>query len=151
LVARAIAHDLGYTYIDEDNIGWIDVSQNAEGRLVNLMREQQGIVVQAPACAHLCHTFGSAEDIAVVFVMRPVKDIITSQERIDWQYEKVEIKKYPKENRLATAAETKYAYWENVQRSLIKNSFEVWYEDLSTHLLWVEDRDGFEARQWRVE
>jgi len=148
ITARCIAQDLGYKYVDEDDIGWRDASQNKENRLLAITQEGQGIVVQAPACAHICTVIGTQDDVAVVFVMRQVEDILASQERIGWPYEDVELNKYPEEYRLGTAAETKYAYWEGVQKPLIRHPFEVEYESLRGHPLWIEDRRGFGPRQW---
>ena len=151
LVARMVSFDDGHTYIDEDEIGWQGASQNKEGSLLNAMREQQNIVIQAPACAHICHTsFAHLNDVAVVFVVRDVQDLIASQERIGWEYEQQEMDKYPSREWCLTIAETKYRYWREFQKPIIAYPFEVKYEDLKEHPLWIESREGFAPRQWRV-
>src|SRR5690606_33422142 len=114
---------------------------------VSLTREH--VVIQAPACAHVCH--GVKDTTAVVFMMRNVYDIIASRDRIGWAFRDLELSKYPPEFRMATSAETKYLYWERVQKPLVAHQFEIEYESMASHPLWVakERRVGFTPRQWR--
>lgn len=146
LVAHAIAYDLGLSYCDEDDIGWEGCSQNKEDVLRRTLALGRGYVVQAPACADICHTL--PEDTIIVFVRRDVQDIEKSQERIGWAYEQIEMDKYPPEYHQGSIAETKYHYWESVQRGQIKYPYEIEYESLREHPLWIEDKQEFAARQW---
>jgi len=149
IVAHALAHDLNLTYFDEDDIGWEGATQNNHTALYQLLATNSGYVIQAPACAHICHTF--PQDTVVVFVRRDIEDIIASQERIGWQYEHIELEKYPVEYRAQTIAHTKYLFWESVQRTQIGYAYEIEYESLCGHPLWADSRKDFAPRQWIVE
>ena len=146
LIAHALAQDLGLLYYDEDDIGWEGCSQNNEEALRQVFAYADGCVVQAPACAHICHTL--PEDTIVVFVRRDVQDIEKSQKRIGWAYEQIETDKYPPEYHRGSIAETKYHYWESIQQGQIERSYEIEYESLKDHPLWIEDKQEFTARQW---
>lgn len=149
IMARALSHDLDLYYCDEDEhkLGWGGTADGDIDILYGLLSLNSGYVVQAPARAHICHLLPS--DTAIVFCRRRVEDIVASQERIGWEFEDFEISKYPEEWRRRTAAETKYAYWEGEQRYQVAHGYDVEYESLRGHHLWVEDRAGFTERQWR--
>lgn len=146
IVAHALAQDLGLLYCDEDDIGWEEGSKNKEDILRRTLAYGIDYVIQAPACAHICHTL--PEDTVIVFMRRDVQDIKKSQKRIGWAYEQIEMDKYPPKYHRGSIAETKYYYWESVQRGLIKYPYEIEYESLREHPLWVEGRQEFTARQW---
>lgn len=150
IIARALAEDLGMLYIDEDDVGWISASVNDDLCLADLFDTEEYFVVQSPACAHICHEIGQDVSVAIVFVMRSIADIVASQERIGWQYEDVEFDKYPEDMRLDTIAATKYAFWDEVQRSQIANPIEIEYESLAGHPIWVpqKERKDWAAREW---
>ena len=150
LVAHALARDLALSYCDEDDIGWEEGGQNKEVVLRRTLAcATGGYVFQGPACAHICHTL--PEDTVVVFMRRDVQDIEKSQKRIEWAYEQIEMDKYPPEYHQGSIAETKYHYWESVQQDQIRYSYEIEYESLREHPLWVEDKQEFTARQWRLD
>ena len=147
ITARILAYDLGLDYVDEDDVGWIGASENDSEELYRILENEEGKVIQAPACAHISHKL--PDTTVVVFCIRDPKDIIASQERIGWELECVELKKYPEDYRAQPIAKTKYAYWEDVQRSQTKHWFEIEYESLRGHFLWRGWRDDFGARQWK--
>lgn len=98
----------------------------------------------------LSQEFGAA----VVFMHRPIGDIVRSQKRINWGQEDRELViygAYPhhSETRKPRIADVKYAYWKEWQRDRISNVVEVEYDSMSDHRLWLEKprRRGFDSRQ----
>jgi len=141
ICAHMISHDTGLEYIDEDRIGVDNLSLAR-----NLFSSHKNCVLQAPALARHCHEL----DVdLVVFMIRPVADIIKSQKRIGWGCETIELSRYGVS--AGPIAQVKYDYWRNVQRSKVKNYREINYNDLTGHKLFEHNRMGFSARQWQRE
>jgi hypothetical protein len=141
ICAKMIAYDTGFEFVDENDIG-LDSSL----QLWSLFDNNRHFVVQCPALCRYVHLFG-IDDTAIVLMRRNVKDIIASQERIGWRWEWLELARY---DRLDGAiAEVKYEFWGKNQRAQIKHAFEVEYESLSRHPLWVPQplRRDFGAEQ----
>ena len=141
ICAKMIEYDLGLDYIDENRVG---VSKKYS--VDSLMRATNRFVLQCPGIAYMAHTFKDIEDLAVIFMVRSVSDIIKSQERIEWPYEKLELKKYGAE--AGPIAEVKYRFWRRDQKPNMNNAFEINYKSLAAHKLWVEERKHFGPRQW---
>lgn len=134
ICARMIAHDTHYMFIDEG------VYQNDFSTLKHRTLYSQRQVIQCPVWAVKLHEL-TMQDVCIVFMYRPVKEIIASQQRIKWQWEQVELDRY---RALGIAIEdgtpiarVKYSYWENTQREKIDNPLEVQYASLADHPLWV--------------
>ena len=146
ICAKMIAHDLNLTYIDENDIGWTAPSIQRKDEFVRILRKCTGFVVQAPAMAHACHVVPDHET-AVVFMRRDIEDIIASQERIGWDHEEAELAKYG--GTFGPIAEVKYDCWTRFQRDQIPHAFEMEYEALARHSLWIpkEKRGDFLAGQ----
>lgn len=140
ICARMIANDADIEYIDEDFIAVDDIARAEE-----LFLRRKGFVLQAPGLAHICHKIDA--DV-VVFMIRPVDEIIESPKDIGWGCEDIELSKYSEGG--GVISEVKYKYWEN-QKTCIKCPVEVHYHDLKEHQMWLCDRDGWSARQWRDE
>lgn len=136
-VAKCIANGLGLKYIDE-----VEFNTHDEKLFKNILK-QDNIVVHCPAMTHICHKF----DVAVMFVRRPIKEIIESQKKIDWDKRNIvgELAKYGKKK--GNIAEVKYNAWDNWQKKLCKYPFEINYHDLEEHPLWVgkKKRDDLRA------
>jgi hypothetical protein len=149
IVARAISHDLARDYVDE-----VEFIATDYLRWLQLMDRQRSFVVQAPGMCRFVHEVGIRPEVAVVLCRRDVADIVASQERIGWQHEAFELNRYG----LTLAdgkgiADIKYEFWDTYQWEFIRNRFEVDYESLVEHPLWVpkERRANFGRRQWRLE
>jgi hypothetical protein len=139
--ARMMAYDTGYRFVDE-----MEVKFDSLYALSDLFAEHQEFVVQCPAlCCH-AHLF-SADDTAVVLMRRKIPDIVASQERIHWVWEKTELARYGRIS--GNIAEIKYEFWEQYQRSRIIHAFEIPYENLEAHPLWVslDQRKDFRPGQ----
>lgn len=144
ICARMVAHDLGWEYIDEDDIGIRNL-----GKAREIFQSRFEFVMQAPALSRFCHEL-SAEyfPLPIVWMRRPLHEIIASQERINWDGEAIEKMVYF--NACGPVAKVKYDFWENVQRRLTPTAYEIHYASLSGHPLWVgkEERKKWGARQW---
>jgi len=141
ICAKMIAHDTGHEYIDED-----DLEMESLYRLCSIMGERRNIVVQCPVLCRYVHMFGT-DEVAVVLMRRKVEDIIASQQRISWTWEWLELARYDRVDGII--AEIKYQFWEQYQKKRIKHAFEIEYDSLAAHPLWVkkDKRQNFNARQ----
>ena len=151
--ARAIASTLSMSYMDEDKI----LVRNKE-RLIQALTYQSSFVVQAPGCTHFLHEIDVA-DTAIVWVRRPLNEILASQERVKWSGESTELREYKRfefsgcPKHIRRSAEVKTWHWDSWQKSICKvPAFEMDYhcEFLKSHGMWIkgEDRKGFRIRQW---
>jgi hypothetical protein len=142
ITTKMIAHDLKYRFVDEDEIQVSDLSL-----ILLLIDTKSHLVIQCPALCHQVHEL-SRSDSAVVIVKRPLDQILRSQKRIGWDFNDVELRKYGITTG-GTSAIVKYDYWNFFQRRRIHNPFEVEYEDLKSHPLWVdpEQRKNFKWNQ----
>jgi len=86
---------------------------------------------------------------AIILMRRKVNDIIASEKRITWE-SKSELERYGLS--AGIIADIKYNYWNTYQKHKITNAFEIEYEDLAVHPLWVpkEERRNFTSRQIRL-
>jgi hypothetical protein len=142
---KMIAYDTGHEYVGESDIGidslhWLDL----------LLHKRQRLAVQCPALCRHVHMF-SADDTAIVLMRRNIEDIIASQERIGWRWEKVELGRYDRSD--GVIAEVKYQFWEESQREQIQHAFEIEYESLAEHPLWIPKhlRQGFNPVQTAID
>ena len=137
--ARILAMELGRRYVDENEIQIANVARSRN------VLSGTGVVLQAPALCHVAHTFSCA----VVLMRRCVADIVRSQDRIGWGvYEPVELAKYEVDR--GPIAEVKYCAWNDWQKDQCAAPYELEYESLRGHPLWVNPqlRQEFAARQW---
>ena len=141
ICARMIANDTGHRFVDENAIYWDSLMQ-----LTRIYFTTSHFVLQCPTMCRHVHMF-SAEDTAVVLMRRNIADIVTSQDRIGWKWAEMELGRYDEED--GVISEVKYAFWETHQRARIRNAFEVQYEDLASHPLWIDkaDRKDFRSTQ----
>lgn len=146
ICAQIIAQDTGLEYVDEGE------HMTDEAIFRDLVENYDRLVIHAPTCSHIVHDYGMLDDVAVVFMRRPLDEIAASQRRIYWVNDDSEKAKYPPEYHTGMAAQTKYRFWDLVQRRLILHALDVGYHSLEQHPLWVpaEQRKTFEAGQTRV-
>jgi len=117
----------------------------------------QKIVVQCPALCHDVIHF-KPYNPAIVMMIRNIDDIHASERRIGWWFNDLEAIKYwdwtEQERPMGDIARLKYDYWWLVCQEWKEDSwFEVEYESLSAHPLWVpkEERKDFDAWQTEIE
>ena len=142
LAAKAIAADTGHTYVNEVEFNFHD--EDKFGAIVDFGGK---VVIHCPPMCHKLHEWADDEDVAVVMMRRDLRDIIASQERINWT-DKEQWRELQKYNaKYGPIALVKYDYWERVQSPLIpiERRFEVEYESLAEHELWIapEERPYF--------
>lgn len=148
LATKVIATELKYEYVFESAFEVDDLSKFA-----NVLQKKR-IVVQAPGLSSVVHLFAKAKNVAAVFMMRDVAEIIESQKRIEWteEYQDIERNKYflPKIGGSQTAIPTcalKVNDWNSYQKDFLRErGFELEYNSLSEHPLWIpkEQRTGIQ-------
>ncbi len=141
IATHILAQELGFDCLPEEEFGTIDMT-----RFVQLYSSRDRFVVQAPAMSpHAAHFPG-----AVVFMRRPVAEIIRSQKRVGWNEEQDALARYFRTE--GSIALVKQDAWELFQRPRLGNrAFELEYRSLEGHSLWVPDeqRQNFTVRQTR--
>lgn len=112
-------------------------------------RRSDRFVLQCPAFCRFVHHWKDVDGLAVVMMIRPVEDIIASQERIGWGFEEQERELY--DGAQGPIAQVKYNLWPTQKKILGERAFELEYESLSGHTMWVpkEMRAEFTSRQIR--
>lgn len=129
IAANILASDLGGVFVDE-----------LEYRLPLPPRA----VVQAPfLLKSVIELSFILPDAKFVFMYRNPKDIVASMERIEWY------KDYSTDpDFYMTYVKHCYEYIELLKRTLRKDQwFEIYYESLVNHPMFVEDRTGFTVKQ----
>lgn len=150
ITSKILAHDLGYRWRPESNAEFF----GHHFRMLSGATKGKGDVFQAPTMCAWCHLFHP--EVAIVMCVRNVQDILASEERIGWGSagkgsEINELKKYFRNS--GTIAEVKYECWTKYQKSKIRYPYEIRYEDLSVHPMFVpkEQRQGFKPHQTEIE
>jgi hypothetical protein len=143
ILTKMISYDLGYGYIDEVVIGMLSFQQ-----IAIFLKSCERVVVQCPVLCRYIHSF-SDDSIAMVMSYRKIFDIIKSQERISWGGEKEELEKYGLNSGIIS--EVKYYCWEKYQKDKIRHSYDIKYEELSNHPLWVESDQRMNFRWNQTE
>ena len=132
-----IAHDTGHIYVDEG-----EIHCDSAYALAALLRGrgEENLVIQCPALLYAL--FCAPASAAVVMMKRNLPDIWASEARIGWKkvWEATERLHYDQwawdRPYYHSVAELKYDFWECIKPT-VGNSFEVEYESLSEHPLWV--------------
>lgn len=141
ICAEIISYDTGHFYIDES-----DFFVDSLYMLFSILHIKKKYVIHCPGLCRYIHMF-DAKDNAIILMRRSLKDIIASQKRIKWSWEWLELTRYDRSE--GKIAEIKYKFWEENQKKRIKNYFEIDYESLKDHPLWVpsSERSEFKSAQ----
>lgn len=152
-LAKELANDIQYKHIDEKDFGFHSV------RKFTTFLNNERVVIQAPAVTHILQAIDT-ENTLVVFMMRPDKDIIKSEDRIDWHNTQsiYEFKKYKnyfvnytdKINEFKRSSPMKKWFWQNIQKSRMKvDHIELPYDIVKQTKNYVdpEGRKQFGAKQ----
>jgi GT2 family glycosyltransferase len=128
--AKILAEELGYRYVDEEEFDYRNFSKC-------LAKMTDKTVIQAPALASMAHMF--PEDALIVYMRRPIDDIVASQNRIKWspQSEAAERKMCPIEDQDQPVAALKYQYWDEVQAPQCEYYINLPYGAFKEHPLWA--------------
>jgi len=102
--------------------------------------------MQGPMLSAYCHLL----PMTVVFMMRTIEDIIASERRIGWQHEQSELDKYF--SKQGPISRVKYKMWEEFQRPKLETYFELEYDSMEGHPMWIdkENRLFFTAKQTEI-
>lgn len=145
---KIIATELNYKFLKEEEFGTHNFN-----RFYRLITSNGTKVIQAPALSHICHLL--PDEIAIVFIMRNIEDIKKSEHRVNWhsRFAHTEYKNYfVSPTSESHIAEIKYNTWNTYQKPKIKHWYEIQYEDMSKHPLWIDKdyRKHFGMRQIEV-
>lgn len=157
IAAAMIANDLGYEY-GQDGLVWgmlgIKPPEPPGSRdwhyYFNEIRKDPIVIHCSEHCAYV-HQYVDVDGLAVVMVRRAIEDIIASQKRVGWGFEWLEMKHYP--GKQGPISRAKYEFWDQKQKPILGDrAFEIEYECLSKHPLWVpkEQRKNFHICQIEV-
>jgi hypothetical protein len=125
--ARILADELGYEFLPEERIRYRNLL-----KFFQLYASLDRFVLQAPCLCAFAHVLPAC----IVLVRRDVEEIIKSQERIGWsEYERRELRNYFVDT--GPIAEVRYSVWDRYQKPNMSNAFELKYESLRGHRLWV--------------
>jgi hypothetical protein len=138
-----IAHDTGHERVDEGDFSVDDLIAFEEK--VSL----PNVVIHCPAMTHIVHKY-SEPDVAIVYMRRRMRDIIASERRMSWGYERQELGKYGP-NAKPPIALYRLKHWMKYQAQHVHNLYMVRYEHLVNHLLWVDRADRVEWRPDQME
>lgn len=144
ICARIIQEETSFRYIDEEDFGI-----HLPGELIAFLGEDERIVVQCPGVSRWIHEIATNGDI-VIWMRRPTEEILASQKRINWSTAN-ERAKYRDiiHDFSRPISEIKNEYWVQ-QRRVVPKYLEVTYESLTNHKLFIQNREGFENRQWKT-
>ncbi len=148
IAAKIIADELGYKFVDEMwfSAALFDMFQ------VLISHPRRKMVVHAPCLSARIHEVGDRDDVAVILMRRNIKDILESQKhtltfkkedipgqfvRCDEGWKQFRLKQYKLAGSIISEPQVVYNYWDTFQKDKIKNQFELDYEDLRFHPLWI--------------
>ncbi|MFW6069662.1 MAG: hypothetical protein ACOC9X_01340 [bacterium] len=148
IAARILAADWGRQYIPEETFAAHD--EDAFYHTVySCHTGARPAVIQAPGMAHVLE-YVATPRVLVVWILRPLDEILASQARIDWTrlWAPRERAKYPGWPRHWPVALIKYRRWRQV-REHVPHWVQLPYRRLEGHPLWVpaEERRTFGPRQ----
>lgn len=131
--SQMIANDTGFIFVDEIDFGYDHIY-----KFNSFIDRPEPMVFHCPAMSHGLEHYSAPEN-AIIFMIRNTKDIVKSQERIGWTDHpngKVrEMGKYDKTEGIIS--EIKYEHWENYQKPKIETWFEIDYDSLKDHPMWL--------------
>lgn len=131
-----LAEELNYRYVDE-------LDANTLVDAMHFYRHAKRFILQAPMLAAYCHVL----PMVVVYMVRPIAEIIASEKRIGWQCQESELAKYFTKTGLIS--EVKYKAWREYQQPKLCHAFELDYHSMNKHPLWIdrEKRINFSQKQ----
>jgi hypothetical protein len=146
IATKMLAAELEYPAVLEESFREQDLIEFGA-----VLLKHPACVVQAPALSAVAHLFKQNE-VAVVFMLRRTEDIRQSEQRINWLagHDKIEKAKYFATKSDLPISVLKTKMWNQHQKPLLgSRAFELEYESLASHPLWVEQdlRRDFGPRQ----
>ena len=144
IAAKMIANDTGLRFVPEE-----EFKHHNKSQWDSLINTRNRIVIQCPTMCRYVDKYGKADDIAVVLMVRPLEEIIASQKRINWPAAEKQRELARYDRKRGEPAKVKYDYWIKYQVNDIKHAYEIQFNSLASHPLWIpkEKRNNFRARQ----
>lgn len=134
IVGHMIAYDTGKEFLDEININHVYVR-----KIPKIFETKKNIILQAPYALPWSPVISNSET-AIVLVKRNIHNIKKSV-----QFSKN--KRGKKISSPAFAPEQAYKLWDCV-KLYIHNPFEVQYEDIKAHPLWIDENERRKSKNW---
>lgn len=144
IATKIIAYETGKLYVDE---GWFGSSD--ETKFYQFLTMPEEMVIQAPNMSPIVHVLREKETLAIVLIRRRIKDILESQENLNRfdvnakgnfiTYNRDMLYRYGKTEGIT--CEVVYAAWDEYQKKQIKNWFEIEYDYLKHHLMFIKKED----------
>lgn len=133
IASHIIANDTGRLFVDELDYT-ISIPNNA--------------VVQAPfLLKSVLELSFMLPHIKIAFMYRNPVDIVKSMERIEWQKDYINNPDF-----YSLYVEHCYSHIEQLKKELPKDRwFDIIYEDLAGHPMFVADRTGFGVKQYKID
>lgn len=129
ITSKMIAYDLDRPWVQEEEFGVDDVVRFCTHIY------QTPCVIQAPAVSYMVHGL-TRKDVAVVFMRRPLQEILESERRIRWSHGDYELtKNFRREGHPALAKEKN---WEFQRFLLGTRAFDMHFSELVGHEMYVE-------------
>jgi len=147
ITAKILTHELDGYFFDERRYrpaNWRKFVKCTEQRLRFANK-----IFQAPGLTHRVKDMDEL-GCAVVMMRRPMADIMASWDRIGWAQDEDELAKFKATAVEGSSAAVKYAFWDRVKPSL-QNAFEIFYDDLSDHPMFVPKPRRRNWEYWRTE
>lgn len=142
IAARILAQELGCRFVSEKGVKTHSLWR-LHKRLFSWRRE----VIQGPCFCSICHHIDAPKTL-VVFMRRPVEEIVASENRIGWNFHENELANYFRDAGVISAV--RYECWERFQRDRMEVPWiELAHSALGEHPLWKEReaRRHFTAHQ----
>jgi len=151
ILTKMIAHTLGYTKLDEFQLD--------PHNLENLQKVMNGggVVIHSPQLSSQLHQI-AVPDSCVVWINRSFNEVRKSMQRIGWQVEEEERKKYERFSKVAKGVNinqsierVKYDFWQWQKQRMKVDWIEHEYESdyMRSHELFrnIEQRKDFNPKQ----
>ncbi len=131
---------------------WAGVKTDRIERYFNnpnyLFTKYNPLLLHSPGPSHCIHEY-TAEDVAIIWMKREVEDVMASAKKVPWNPTRRAFSAYGIktgsvlgiENKVKALYHAKQNYWEKTQKFQIKNWYEVEYESLAEHPLWLGKED----------
>ena len=139
----------GYQFVDE-----LEFDFFIESNFADKIKSPMKMVIQAPTMSHLLHHL-DRPDIFVFFCVRPIKDILRSEEKARWDGHTFERENYRRDDfDLMPISQAKYQYWFFEQRLKMKCPFaEAHFSAFKGSRVWVDkEKTGFQPdTSWKPD
>ncbi len=139
----------GWQFVDE-----LEFDFFIESNFADKIKDPMRMVIQAPTMSHILHTL-NRPDIFVFFCVRPIKDILRSEEKARWDGQTFERANYRREDfDLMPIAQAKYHYWFFEQRLKMQCNFaEAHFSAFESSEVWSDKKKtGFQPdTSWKPD